>query len=94
VIDGLILWISTIGHSHFNINKLWLPSRIKFISSKSVSEKESLKSVVIENGSKLERIESEAFQKTGVKFVTIPDSVTFFGREMLFRVRITLLSYI
>jgi hypothetical protein len=56
VIDGRIL-------SVLIANKLWLPSGIKIISSKSVSGNESIKSVAIGNMSKLERIEKEAFKE-------------------------------
>jgi hypothetical protein len=73
--DGRILCVSTIGHSHFIVNKLWLPSGTKLVSSKSIDGNNSVKSVVIENLSKLERIESKAFKKTRVRLITIPDSV-------------------
>jgi hypothetical protein len=80
-IDGRIQWVSMIVPSHFIVNKLWLPSGIKLISLKSVSENESLKSVVIENMSKLEGIESEAFQRTILNFLAIPNSVGFLGSK-------------
>jgi hypothetical protein len=81
VIDGLILWVSTIGHFHFIGNRLWLPSPIKFISSKSVSKKESIHSIVIENVPKLERVESKAFEHTGVQGITVPASAEVFDEE-------------
>jgi hypothetical protein len=58
-IDGRILWVSTIGPSHFIVSRLWLPSGIKLICSKSFCENQSIQSVVIENMSKLKGIESE-----------------------------------
>jgi hypothetical protein len=61
VIGGLIQWVSTIGRSYFFVNKLWFPSSIKLISSQSVDKNKSIKSVVIENMSKLKRMKSEAF---------------------------------
>jgi hypothetical protein len=42
VIDGLIQWISTILPSNFILDKLWVPSSIKLISSKSVYENEAI----------------------------------------------------
>jgi hypothetical protein len=50
---------------------------------KSVYENESIKSVVIENMSKLEGIETEGFQKTGLQFVTVPGSVGVLGANCL-----------
>jgi hypothetical protein len=81
VIDGLIQWVSTIGASHLNINRLWLPSSIKFIPSNCVYENKTIKSIVIENMSKLEGIESEAFQNTNLKFIAIPNSVVFLSAK-------------
>jgi hypothetical protein len=49
VIDGLLQCVSTIDRSPFFGDRLWLPSPIKIISSKTVYENESIKSVVIEN---------------------------------------------
>jgi hypothetical protein len=56
---GQIQTVSRIGPSHSIVNRLWLPSQIKMICSKGFYENESIKSVVIENKSKLEGIESE-----------------------------------
>jgi hypothetical protein len=42
-------------------------------------ENESIESVVIANEPTLGGIESEAFQKTDLKSIIIPDSVDFFG---------------
>jgi hypothetical protein len=68
-----------IGPSHFCVNRLWLPSPIKIISSKCFYENESINSIVIENLSELEGIDSEAFQKLDLKFSAIPDSVEVLG---------------
>jgi hypothetical protein len=81
VIDGLIVCVSTTGHSHSIGTRLWLPSLITFIASESVSENESIPLVVIEHKSKLERIEWKVFQKTGLKFVTVPASVEVLGEN-------------
>jgi hypothetical protein len=81
VIEGRIQWVSTIGRSPFIVNILWLPSSIKLISSQSVSEKKSIRSVVIENQSNLEGIESKSFEKSGLTFITIPDSVLVLGEQ-------------
>jgi hypothetical protein len=75
VIDGEIEWVSTISSSHLIVNKLWLPSRIKKISPKSISDHEMIKSVVIEKESKLEEIESEAI----LTLLPIPSSIVFLG---------------
>jgi uncharacterized protein YuzB (UPF0349 family) len=72
VIDGQIQCVSTVGPSDFIVNRLWFPSSIKLISSKAIYENES---IVIENLSKLERIESEAFRKTSLNFFSVPHSV-------------------
>jgi hypothetical protein len=40
--------VSTVIHSHFFVNRLWLPSPIEKICSKAIHEKESVKSIVIE----------------------------------------------
>jgi hypothetical protein len=71
--------VSTAGHSHLMETRLWLPSPIIFIPSESVSENESIRSVVIEHQSKLDRIEMKAFENTGVKFVRVPASVEVLG---------------
>jgi hypothetical protein len=81
VIDGLILSVSSIGSSHFIVDRLWLPSGIKLICSRNVYKNESIKSIVIENVSKLEKINSEAFQKTALNFFTIPSSVEVLGEK-------------
>jgi hypothetical protein len=59
VIDELIVSVSTIGHSDFIVNRLWLPSSIKLLSSESFYENgnEIIKSVVIEHQSRLAIIE-------------------------------------
>jgi hypothetical protein len=49
-----------IKRSHFFGSRQWLPSPIEVFSSKYVSRTESFKSVVIENMSKLGRIESKS----------------------------------
>jgi hypothetical protein len=72
VIDGLIQCVSTIGHSDFLVNKLWLPSSIQLISSKNFSKTQSIKSIVIENQSTLKIIESEAFQQIALQYFTVP----------------------
>jgi hypothetical protein len=79
VIGGLILLVSTIADFDFSGRKLWLPSSIKFISSECLGQNKSIKSIVIENMSKLERIESEAFKRTSLNFFSIPNSVAFLG---------------
>jgi hypothetical protein len=79
--DGIILCVSTIGHSIFFINKLWLPSSMKKISSENHSENESIESIVIDNVSKLDRIEAKTFKKTKLEFMKIPVSVGFLGEE-------------
>jgi hypothetical protein len=81
VAESLILRVSMIGHSLFFINRLWLLSPIKFISSQILSERESIQSVVIEDVSKLQRIEAKAFQTTNLEFVKIPVSVAFLGEK-------------
>jgi hypothetical protein len=81
VIDGAIVWISAIVPSQSFVGRVWLPSPIKIISSKGCSENKYIKSIVVENKSKLERIESEAFQRADLKFLAIPDSVTFLGER-------------
>jgi hypothetical protein len=65
----------------FSGKALWIPSRIEFIVPEGISACERLKSVVFENGSKLEQIDSRVFSKTGLKFVTIPGSVEVLGKE-------------
>jgi hypothetical protein len=77
--DGRIQWVSTIGPSHLTVNKLWLPSGIKMISWKSVSQNKSIKFIVIENQSKLQGIASKAFRNAKLRFLAIPDSVGFLG---------------
>jgi hypothetical protein len=81
LIDGRIQWVSMIGPTRFIANKLWLPSRIKMISSKSFYENDFIRFVVIENQSKLEGVESEAFKKTDILYLTIPSSVVFLGEK-------------
>jgi hypothetical protein len=54
--------------------------QFKFISSECISQNASIKSFVIENVSKLERIETKAFNKTTVEFVRVPGSVAFLGQ--------------
>jgi hypothetical protein len=71
-----------IVHSLFFENRLWLPSSIKKMSSESVSSNRLIKSVVIENQSKLEIIETHAFENTHLEFM----------RKMLFRLQITFLG--
>jgi hypothetical protein len=75
VTNGIIQSVSTIGPSDFRASKLWLPSQIKIVSSKSVYQNKSFKSVVIENMSNMERIESKAFGKTDLQFLAVPVSV-------------------
>jgi hypothetical protein len=53
------------------------------ISSKSVYENKCIKSAVIQNISKLEGIESEAFRKTDIQFITIPESVAFLDERSI-----------
>jgi hypothetical protein len=89
IIDGQTQWISTIDNSDFIINRLWLPSSIKILSSKSISQNEFIELIVIENISKLSRIESEAFKHVNVRFVRVPSSVGF---EMFFWLQITFLD--
>jgi hypothetical protein len=75
VTDGQILWVPMIGNSHFSVNKLWLRSPIKLISSQCIYENDFIKSGVIENLSKLEGIESEGFKKTSLRFLAVSASV-------------------
>jgi hypothetical protein len=79
VTDGRIQCVSTMGGSHLFVNKLWLPSSITLFSWKNVYNNQNIKSVVIENKSKLGRIEGEGFKNTGLNFITIPVSVGFLG---------------
>jgi hypothetical protein len=81
VVDGSIQSVSTIDPSHLFGNRLWLPSPIKFISSESISENESIQSVVIENMSELECIETKAFEKTNLQLIILPASVEVLDAE-------------
>jgi hypothetical protein len=65
VIDVLIICVSTVLHSHFSGSSLW------------IYRNEHIKSVVFENGSKLEQIEARAFSKTSLQFLNIPGSISF-----------------
>jgi hypothetical protein len=80
VIDGLIVWISKIGHSHFSLNRLWISSRIQFLPSECFCTNKHIKSIVIENKSQMKGIETKAFQRSNVKFFRIPDSLNFWVR--------------
>jgi hypothetical protein len=84
VINGRIQCVSTIDPSDFIFNKLWLPSSIKIICWKSVSENKNIQSVVIENKSQLEGIESEVFTKMALKFLAIPNSVRFLAKRCFY----------
>jgi hypothetical protein len=53
----------------------------KSLSLESFYENKYIQSIVVEDMSMLERIESEAFKKTGLNFMTVPDSVVFLGVE-------------
>jgi hypothetical protein len=46
---------------------------------KSVAENQIIKSIVTANQSKLEAIERETVRKTGLPFVTVPDSIVVLG---------------
>jgi hypothetical protein len=59
-IDGIILSVSRIGHSHLFDDRLWLASPIKLIYSTNVYGNKLIKSIVIENKSQLEGIEAQA----------------------------------
>jgi hypothetical protein len=83
VADGLILCVSTIGHSSFFVKRLWFPSPIKFISSENVSENDSIQSVRLKTV-ELERIEAKALLKANLESVRIPGCVTVFMRSVLF----------
>jgi hypothetical protein len=82
VARGLILSVSTIGHSIFLINRLRLPSSMTLISSESHSETESIQSIVIENVSKLEGIEAKAFEKTQLEFPKFLSLLDFWVRNV------------
>jgi hypothetical protein len=60
-INGRVLWVLTIHHSHFLINLLWIPPPIKFPSLECLCANEHIKSIVIEKMSKLELIEINTF---------------------------------
>jgi hypothetical protein len=75
VVDGVILYVSSITSGNFFGFRLWLPSGIESIASKCFSCIQQLKSVVIETGSRLSRIELLSFMKSNLEFVFIPGSV-------------------
>jgi hypothetical protein len=99
--DSLIRCVSMIDHSAFFLNKLWLPSSIKFISSESISEHQSFQSIAIETVLKLERIEAKSFEEANLELIKIPVSIAFFfffffffGCGVFWWVQITLHDYI
>jgi hypothetical protein len=59
VTDGIILWVSAIGGAPFSGSTLWIPSPTEFIASECISQSEGFKTIVFENGSRLEQIETE-----------------------------------
>jgi hypothetical protein len=75
LVDGVVLCVAGICDKYFFGNRLWLPARIKFITSNSIYENERLKSCVIEDRSKLEGIEANTFSLTGLEFVLVLVSV-------------------
>jgi serine/threonine protein kinase len=56
-----------------------IPSDVSIIGSQCFCGCKSLCEVIFENGSKLQRIEEQAFLDTGVKTIRIPSSVEFLG---------------
>jgi hypothetical protein len=71
VIDGQIQSVSTIVHSHFIVNRLWIPSSIKLNLSENVNsnENEKIQSDVIENQSKLAGIEMKASKRADLQCI-------------------------
>jgi hypothetical protein len=58
-------------------NSIVIPSSVVVFGKDSFSQCQTLESVIVENGSLLERIEQSAFSQSGLKSFVIPPSVTF-----------------
>jgi hypothetical protein len=56
-----------------------IPSSVEFIGENCFRGCESLCEITFESGSKLQRIEEEAFRLNNLKMIEIPSSVEFIG---------------
>jgi hypothetical protein len=72
---------STIYRYFGGCSSIVIPSIVVVLWKSSFSCCMSLESVVFESGSRLERIEESAFQRSGLKSIVIPSSVVFLGNS-------------
>jgi hypothetical protein len=57
------------------LKSIVIPSSVIVLPESSFAKCQSLESVLFESGSRLERIEQSAFEKSGLKSIVIPSSV-------------------